>query len=469
MEQPGMIAIVLLLAIGVVGLLALATFVRLSAVGRALEGGARAATRDAGEMKAKLDAIAAQTAHAESDIRQDLANARNESTIGATALRAEVGNAIGRFRDTTQQQLTDMAGLQQRQLHGFAEQLDKLTISNEQRLDALRLIVEQRLETLRLDNTAKLEQMRATVDEKLQTTLEQRLGESFKLVSDRLDQVHKGLGEMQTLAVGVGDLKRVLGNVKTRGGWGEVQLAALLAEMLTPQQFGTNVETRPGSGRRVEFAVRLPGKTDDEHPCWLPIDAKFPLDHWQRLQDALAAADVAGADQARRTLADVLRVQARAIREAYVEPPYTTDFAILFVPTEGLYAEMMARPGFAEALQREYRVLLTGPMNLAALLNSLQMGFRTLAIEQRGSEVWKVLGAVKAEFGKFGDVLARTKEKLDQASKTIDDAGVRSRAIVKQLRNVESLPEPEAVKILTGAPRPEAGSDSPPGTLRPPN
>jgi len=457
-----MMGVVLLVGMAVVGLLALLALLRLSAMFRALEGGMSAATRDAGEVKAKLDAIVAHAAHSESDIRQDLTYARHESTLGATALRGELTDAIGAFRATTQQQLVDMASLQHRQLHGFAEQLDKLTASNEQRFDALRLLVEQKLETLRHDNTAKLEQMRATVDEKLQSTLELRLGESFKLVSDRLDQVHKGLGEMQSLAVGVGDLKRVLGNVKTRGGWGEVQLAALLSEMLTPQQFGTNVETRPGSGRRVEFAIRLPGKTDDERPCWLPIDAKFPLDHWQRLQDALAAADVGGADQARRTLADVLRAQARAIREAYVEPPFTTDFAILFVPTEGLYAEMMARPGFAETLQREYRVLLTGPMNLAALLNSLQMGFRTLAIEQRGSEVWKVLSAVKAEFGKFGDVLARTKEKLDQASKTIDDAGVRSRAIVKQLRNVESLPEPEAVKVLTGSPRPETGGDSPP-------
>ena len=286
------------------------------------------------------------------------------------------------------------------------------------------------------------------IRDRLQTTLEQRLGASFKLVSERLEEVHKGLGEMQALAVGVGDLKRVLANVKTRGGWGEMQLAALLAEMLTPQQFAANVETRPGSGERVEFAIRLPGRATDGAPCWLPIDAKFPLDHWQRLQDALERADVAAVDASRKALDDFFRAEARKIRDKYVEPPHTTDFAILFVPTEGLYAEMMARPGFADGVQRDHRVVLSGPMNLAALLNSLQMGFRTLAIEQRSSEVWKVLGAVKTEFHRFGDVLARTKDKIDQASRSIDDAGVRSRAIERQLRRVEALPEHEAAAVI---------------------
>jgi DNA recombination protein RmuC len=268
---------------------------------------------------------------------------------------------------------------------------------------------------------------------------------------------------MQQLAQGVGDLKRVLANVKTRGGWGEVQLAALLAEMLTPQQYAANVETRPGSGERVEFAIRLPGRADGGAPCWLPIDAKFPLDHWQRLQEALERADGAAADASRKLLDDFFRAEARKIRDKYVEPPHTTDFAILFVPTEGLYAEMMARAGFADAVQRDHRVLITGPMNLAALLNSLQMGFRTLAIEQRSSEVWRILGAVKSEFGKFGHVLAKTKEKLEQASRTIDDASVRSRAIEKTLRDVESLPEPEAVKLLGAAAPPVA---APPDDVR---
>jgi DNA recombination protein RmuC len=241
-----------------------------------------------------------------------------------------------------------------------------------------------------------------------------------------------------------------------------VQLATLLAEMLTPQQYDTNVETRPNSGERVEFAIRLPGRKDGGAPCWLPIDAKFPLDHWQRLQDALERADMGAADAGRKTLEDFFRSEAKKIRAKYVEPPHTTDFAILFVPTEGLYAEMMARPGFADSVQRDYRVLLSGPMNLAALLNSLQMGFRTLAIEQRSSEVWKVLGAVKTEFHRFGDILARTKDKIDQASRTIEDAGVRTRAIERHLREVESLPEHEAVRLIGsgGPPLPDADPEA---------
>jgi DNA recombination protein RmuC len=435
------LALAILVLLVVVAVLAAVAVLRVSTLVRGRDEAALAATRDAADTRARLEALNSQVAHVESDIRQDLANARAETSATAAGLRNEVGGAILKFREGTQQQLTDMAGLQQAQLRGFGEQLGRLTESNEQRLEAVRMTVEQRLDALRNDNTAKLEQMRATVDEKLQATLEQRLGESFKIVSDRLEQVHRGLGEMQTLAVGVGDLKRVLSNVKTRGMWGEVQLAALLSEVLTPQQFATNVETVPGSNKRVEFAIRLPGRGDEGRPCWIPVDAKFPLEEWQKLQDALERADAPAADMARKALADFLRAQARLIHESYVAPPYTTDFAILFVPTEGLYAEMMARPGFAESLQRESRVTLTGPTNFLALLNSLQMGFRTLAIEQRSSEVWKVLAAVKSEFAKFGDVISKTKEKLDQASRTLDETGVRSRAIVRQLRDVESLPE----------------------------
>jgi DNA recombination protein RmuC len=258
----------------------------------------------------------------------------------------------------------------------------------------------------------------------------------------------------------VGDLKRVLANVKTRGMWGEVQLAALLSEVLTPQQYAANVETVPGSGQRVEFAIRLPGRGHDNVPCWLPVDAKFPLEEWQRLQDALERADLAAADAARQALADFLRAQAKTIRAAYVSPPHTTDFAILFVPTEGLFAEMMARPGFAEALQHDYRVVLVGPTNFLALLNSLQMGFRTVAIEQRSSEVWRVLGAVKTEFAKFGDVIAKAKEKLDQASKTLDQTGVRSRAISRQLREVEAIPDDDAQRLL-GSPLLPDADDAP--------
>ena len=361
------------------------------------------------------------------------------------------GERFGQFTQTTQQALTGGAAAQAEQARVTAERIAELAKSNEIRLEAVRATVEQRLDTLRNENAAKLDQMRATVDEKLQTTLDQRLGASFKQVSDRLEQVHKGLGEMQTLAVGVGDLKRVLTNVKSRGTWGEVQLGMLLAEVLVPQQYEANVETRPGTGKRVEYAIRLPGRSADGAPCWLPIDAKFPLEDWQRLQDALERADAPGAEVARKDLADFLRAQAKTIRELYVAPPHTTDFAILFVPVESLFAEMMARPGFAEKLQHDYRVTLAGPANFLALLNSLQMGFRTLAIEERTNEVWTLLGAVKTEFGKFGDVLAKTKERIDKASEELDRAGVRSRAITRELRKVEALPGPETARLLGAA------------------
>ena len=448
--------LVVLLVLGVVGLL------RVFALDRTRDDEARAAARDAADARARSDALGAQVAHVESDIRQDLANARTEQTNTAAGLRSEVGGAIGKFREATQQQLTDMAGLQQRQLQGFGEQLAKLTLSNEQRLDAVRVSVEQRLEALRVDNSAKLEQMRATVDEKLQATLEQRLGESFKIVSDRLEQVHRGLGEMQTLAAGVGDLKRVLTNVKSRGGWGEVQLGALLEEMLSPGQYAQNVATRPGSRDIVEYAVKLPGRADDGAPCWLPIDAKFPLDDYQRLQDAIEHADIAAVEASRKALEAFFKTEARKIRDKYVEPPHTTDFAILFIPTEGLYAEAVSRAGLADTLQREFKVMLAGPMNLAAMLNSLQLGFRTLAIEKRSTEVWRVLGAVKTEFGKFGEILAKTKEKLDQVGRTLDDAGRKSTTIARKLRDVEALPEADADRLLTGDAGPVIDLDEPP-------
>ena len=448
MTEPALYALFALLAVLV--LLAVAILWRIAALGRERDDAMRESVRAAADLRAKLDAVVAQVAHVERDIRQDLANTRAEQGQAATGLRAEVGGAIGKFRENTQQQLTDMAGLQQRQLHGFGEQLARLTTSSEQRFEAVRVAVEQRLDALRTDNAAKLEQMRATVDEKLQATLEQRLGDSFRIVSDRLEQVHKGLGEMQTLATGVGDLKRVLTNVKSRGGWGEVQLATLLAEMLSPAQYAQNVATRPGRAERVEFAIRFPGRSDDGAPCWLPIDAKFPLEDYQRLQEAIERADAAAVEASRKALDVFFRDEAKKIRDKYVEPPHTTDFAILFVPTEGLYAEAVSRPGLADALQRDYRVMLAGPMNLAAMLNSLQLGFRTLAIEQRSTEVWRVLGAVKTEFGKFGDILAKTKEKLDQVGRTLDDAGRKSTTIARKLRDVEALPEGEADRLLTG-------------------
>ncbi len=399
------------------------------------------AMREAADLRARLDAFAKAAAEHERDMRGDLATARQEQSEAAVILRREVGDRLAQFQQGTGQALADAQLAQGTQLKHFGEGLSALTLT-----------IEQKLEALRTDNEKKLEQMRATVDEKLQATLEKRLGDSFQLVSQRLEQVHKGLGEMQTLAVGVGDLKRVMSNVKSRGGWGEVQLGALLAEMLTPAQYATNVVTRPGSKERVEYAISLPGRSEDGEPCWLPIDAKFPLDDFHRLQEAQDRADVPAVEASRRALEDFFRSEAKKIREKYIEPPHTTDFAILFIPTEGLYAEAVSRAGLAETLQREYRVMLAGPMNLAAMLNSLQLGFRTLAIEKQSTEVWRVLGAVKTEFGKFGELLSKTKEKLDNVGRTLDDAGRKSRTIARKLRDVEALPEAEADRLLgTGA------------------
>ena len=287
----------------------------------------------------------------------------------------------------------------------------------------------------------QLDQMRATVDDRLQSTLETRLGESFRQVAERLEQVHRGLGEMQTLAQGVGDLRRVLGNVKTRGILGEVQLAALLEQVFTPQQFAVNVATVPGSRERVEFAIRLPGQgaRAGEAPVWLPIDAKFPREDFERLLDAQDRADRDAAESAARALEARIRDEARTIATKYLAPPHTTDFAVLFVPTEGLYAELLRRPGLFERLQREHHVTLAGPTTLLAMLGSLQMGFRTLALEQRSTEVWKILGGVKTEFARFGEVLEKTRRKLQEASSSIESAEVRTRAMARQLRSVEGL------------------------------
>ena len=409
-----------------------------------------AATRDSAELRTRIEVLVAASADFERDLRQDLANARTEQAAAAQTARTELGATLAQQAQTMQQQLAATAGAQTEQLKHFGDRLAELTKTNEQRLEAVRVTVEQRLDLLRSENAQKLDQMRATVDEKLQTTLDERLGQSFKQVSDRLEQVHKGLGEMQTLASGVGDLKRVLTNVKSRGGWGEVQLGTLLGELLTPTQYAQNVATRPGSRDRVEFAVKFPGRGDDGAPCWLPIDAKFPLEDYQRLQDAIENADAAAVETSRKAMEAFFKTEAKSIRDKYIDPPHTLDFAILFVPTEGLYAEAVSRPGLADTLQRDYRVMLAGPMNLQAMLNSLQLGFRTLAIEKRSTEVWRVLGAVKTEFGKFGEILAKTKEKLDQVGRTLDDAGRKSTTIARKLRDVEALPEQEADRLLTG-------------------
>jgi DNA recombination protein RmuC len=383
----------------------------------------------------------------ERELREELARGRQESAQASRGDREEQSLALGRLAQTLAAQLAQLGTLQGQQLESFAQQLTRLTQSNEQRFEQLRLAIEARLGAMQIDNASKLEEMRKTVDEKLHATLEQRLGDSFKLVSERLEQVHRGLGEMQTLAAGVGDLKKVLTNVKTRGTWGEVQLEALLDQVLTAEQYEKNIATRPKSNERVEFAIRLPGREmgeDDNRPVWLPIDAKFPMEDYQRLLEAQDRADPLAVEIAAKALEMRLRDEAKKIRDKYVEPPYTTDFAILYLPIEGLYAEALRRPGLAEALQRDWRVSIAGPTTLAALLNSLQMGFRTLAIEKRSSEVWGVLGAIKTEFGKFGEALEATRKKLEQATKSIESAGVRTRQIERKLKGVEALPMVEA-------------------------
>jgi DNA recombination protein RmuC len=328
------------------------------------------------------------------------------------------------------------------------EQLRLVSEGNERKLGEVRLVVEQRLSALQEGNEKKLDQMRATVDEKLQATLETRLGESFKQVADRLEQVHKGLGEMQSLAQGVGDLKHLLTNVKTRGIFGEAQLAALLEQVFTVDQYAAQIATRPGGKNTVDFAIKLPGRSDSGEPLWLPIDAKFPNEDYERLLDAQQRADASGAEVAGKALELRIRLEAKSISEKYIEPPYTTDFAILFLPTEGLYAEVLRRPGLMESLQRDHRVVLAGPTTLLAMLNSLQMGFRTLALEKRSSEVWQVLGAVKTEFGKFGDVLAKVKSQTETVLNTLNSAEQRSRVMGKALRQVEALPEAESARLI---------------------
>lgn len=378
----------------------------------------------------QIDSFAQQLAKLNEANAQQLEAMRQAITLQAQTGREEQATALKRFGDTLNQTLTT------------------LTESNAQRMTEVRATLEAKIKDLQTDNGARLEEMRKTVDEKLHATLEQRLGESFKLVSDRLEKVHQGLGEMQQLAIGVGDLKRVLTNVKTRGTWGEVQLEMLLEQVLTPDQYAKNVETIPGSGARVEFAIKLPGNDDGQTPIWMPIDAKFPKEQYERLAEAADRADADGVLLAGKELEAVVRGEAKKIAEKYLSPPLTTDFAILFLPTEGLYAEVMRRPGLADDLQRTHRVSIAGPSTLSALLNSLQMGFRTLALEKRSSEVWQVLGAVKTEFGKFGDVLAATKATLERAAKNIEQAETRSRQMTRKLKSVEALPSEAAQQLL---------------------
>lgn len=403
-----------------------------------------------------LDAVQGSAQRLAVDLRREL----NESSRGA---RQELAQNLATFQHALIQQSAEATRTQNAQIDAFGQQLallqknlsdtlhqqlSGLSEANARRMNEVRETLETQLTQLQATNAVKLEEMRATVDEKLQSTLQARLGESFKQVADRLEQVHKGLGEMQTLAQGVGDLKHLLTNVKTRGIFGEAQLASLLEQVLVVDQYAAQVATRPGSKNVVDFAIKLPGKLAHGEPLWLPIDAKFPNDDYERLLDAQAQANVAGAEAAGRALETRIRLEAKSIADKYIEPPYTTDFAILFLPTEGLYAEVLRRPGLMQALQRDHRITLAGPTTLLSMLSSLQMGFRTLALEKRSSEVWQVLGAVKTEFGKFGDVLAKVKAQTETVLKTLDSAQTRSRAMGRALKNVEALPDAQVPSLI---------------------
>ena len=399
-------------------------------------------------LQENFTALAIEQQRLEGVIKDEIISNRQETAQSARQARQELGATLKFSSDSLQQRLSENIRVQKDQLDSFSKQLMAMTKLNEEKLEAMRKTMETQLQALQEDNTRKLEQMRATVDEKLQGTLDKRLGESFKQVSERLEQVYKGLGEMRTLATGVGDLKKVLTNVKTRGTWGEIRLSHILEQILTPDQYDVNVATKKNSNERVEFAIKLPGqKVDKEKIIWMPIDSKFPQEDYQRLMDAQEAADKELAEKSIKNLEMRIKAEARRIKEKYLDPPRTTDFGIMFLPVEGLYAEVLRRPGLCDILQREHRIVVTGPTTLAALLNSLQMGFRTLAIEKRSSEVWQLLSVVKAEFGKFGDVLAKTKKKLQEAGHTIDKAEIRTRAIARKLRKVQEVPLTETVSF----------------------
>jgi DNA recombination protein RmuC len=426
---PSEVLLLTALALGLIGLVLLIVLVwrnpsrRLADIREAI-----------GDLNERLDRL-------ERAFREELTLGRQEAAHGDRQAREELSAGLAQLTEALLNRMAEIARLQKDQLDSFSRQLTDLTALNESKLEGLRQTMEQRLQSMQADNTAKLEQMRVVVDEKLQSTLEKRLGDSFKQVSERLEQVYAGLGEMRMLAAGVGDLKKVLTNVKTRGTWGEIRLSHILEQILTPEQYAVNVVTRRGGTERVEFAIRLPGQDDAaEGVVWLPIDAKFPQEDYQRLIDAQEAADKELADRSLRSLESRVKAEAKAIRDKYIDPPHTTDFAILFLPVEGLYAEVLRIPGLCDHLQREHRVVVTGPTTLAALLNSLQMGFRTLAIERRSSEVWELLSVVKTEFGKFGETLSKTKKKLQEAAQTIDQAEVRTRAIERSLRRVAEAP-----------------------------
>ena len=434
-------AIVLGLLAGGVALLLLTSLFTIAAWRRL---GARSSALD--ERFAQLDRAAERSERA---LREELAKSREEAAGSARHLREELAASMKGMGDLMAKTTSQSGAAQKQQLDSFQQQLHLQGETNAKRIGELTTVVGDGLGKIREESGKKLDEMRKTVDEKLQGTLEKRLGEAFQQVSERLEAVHKGLGEMQHLAVGVGDLKKVLTNVRSRGAFGEVQLDALLEQVLPPSQYERQVITRPGSADRVDFAVRLPGADDgDGAPVWLPIDAKFPLEDYERMLDALERSDAEGAESAARALEAGIKSEARSIRDKYVAPPHTTDFALLFVPTESLYAELLRRPGLVEWLQRECRITLTGPTTCLALLNSLQMGFRTLAIQKRSNEAWTLLAAVRTQFGKFGELLTKVDKKLQEASNTISEATRKTRYIETRLRKVEELPENEARELL---------------------
>ncbi len=380
--------------------------------------------------------------------RDEMGRNREEFSKNAKSQREELSESILKLGEQISGTVSEISKGQKNQLDIFAKQLNSLTQMNEQKFDRLQEKVGSQLKEIQDKNEKKLEEMRRTVDEKLHDTLEKRLGESFKIVSERLEAVREGLGEMRNLAVGVGDLKKVLTNVKTRGIWGEIQLENLIDQILTPDQYAKNIITKKGANDRVEFAIKMPGRSENKDGmCWLPIDAKFPIEDYQRLLAAQDLADSAMIEEAAKSLETRIKGEAKSIFEKYLDPPNTTDVALLFLPIEGLFAEILRRPGLFEKLQNEYKVIITGPTTLTAILNSLHMGFRTLAIEKRTSEVWSLLGAVKTEFGKFGDLLDKTQEKLRQASESIDSAKTRTRAIERKLKDVQELPSGDANRI----------------------
>jgi DNA recombination protein RmuC len=394
----------------------------------------------------------------EKSVRDEISRNRIESAQSLKSTREELRDSFKIFNESTENRLSDFSAKQTESFELFSKKLAELTDKNELKMEKVRQTVEGKLENIQKDNSEKLEKMRQTVEEKLENTLEKRLGEKFKLVSDWLEQVNKGLGEMQNLASGVGDLKKVLTNVKSRGTWGEVQLSNLLEQILIPEQYELNVCTKKGSSDRVEFAIKIPGKDEKVEYIWLPIDAKFPIEDYQKLVEAQENSDIEMIEKLGKALEVRIKSEAKDIKNKYLDPPYTTDFAILFLPIEGLYAEVIRRAGLVEFLQGSYRVVIAGPTTIAALLNSLQMGFKTLAIEKRTSEVWEILGTVKKEFGKFGDILEKTHKKLQEATNNIETATSKTRSIERRLNKVQALPSGEE-RSLPGDKKGQADSN----------